>query len=419
MKLCIVASGDFFSTYGGGQVYVKNLVDELIRQADTLHISLSIISCDAKFTPEGQTKEYQHIPVVEIHPKGNIEIILKNLAPNVVHAHGEKATIAKLCHKLNIRCLITAHHGGILCPAGSLLNTQDKICHIQANFNNCLPCYLRNIRTGSFWYPMLKHISFQNYLRLGNSLKHLPFIPFITPLGEAATSIQQKLEDWSIIKDNANILIAPSSAIANSMQLNEADKSKIKVVPHGIPVPNGSFPFPDTTHGIKFYYVGRICYVKGIHVLLKAFSKIEDSNVELHLLGGAGNKTENRYQSRLQHQYQYDERIIWHGIVNIERLPNLIKDYHVLVHPAIYLEVFGLNITEGLSLNKWVIATKCGGAEMQIVNDKNGFLVDPNNIEQLTQKMEDYIKMPSYNKEKQIIPISQHVNNLYKFYQIC
>ena len=32
MKLFQIASGDFFSTYGGGQVYVKNIVDEMIRQ---------------------------------------------------------------------------------------------------------------------------------------------------------------------------------------------------------------------------------------------------------------------------------------------------------------------------------------------------------------------------------------------------
>ena len=32
MKVLEVASGDFFSTYGGGQVYVKNIVDEMVRQ---------------------------------------------------------------------------------------------------------------------------------------------------------------------------------------------------------------------------------------------------------------------------------------------------------------------------------------------------------------------------------------------------
>ena len=39
-KILQVASGNFFSTYGGGQVYVKNIVDEMIRQ----HCSLVVFS---------------------------------------------------------------------------------------------------------------------------------------------------------------------------------------------------------------------------------------------------------------------------------------------------------------------------------------------------------------------------------------
>ncbi len=35
IKLLIFSSVDFFSTYGGGQVYVKNLVDELVRQGQS------------------------------------------------------------------------------------------------------------------------------------------------------------------------------------------------------------------------------------------------------------------------------------------------------------------------------------------------------------------------------------------------
>ena len=38
MKILQVASGNFFSTYGGGQVYVKNIVDEMIRQRCSLII---------------------------------------------------------------------------------------------------------------------------------------------------------------------------------------------------------------------------------------------------------------------------------------------------------------------------------------------------------------------------------------------
>ena len=38
MKILQIASGDFFSTYGGGQIYVKNIVDEWIRRQQNVTV---------------------------------------------------------------------------------------------------------------------------------------------------------------------------------------------------------------------------------------------------------------------------------------------------------------------------------------------------------------------------------------------
>ena len=76
---------------------------------------------------------------------------------------------------------------------------------------------------------------------------------------------------------------------------------KVSVIPHGIPMPAQRPAFPAIIDGkIKFYYVGRICYVKGIHILLEAFHSVDAPGIELHLIGGAGNKHEVRYMSDLQ-----------------------------------------------------------------------------------------------------------------------
>lgn len=394
MKLTIVASGDFLSSYGGGQVYVKNLVDELIRQKTEVDITLSIISFAPAFLINAQQKDYKGVPLYEMHPDGNILQLLKEISPDIVHAHGEKAKVARACHELGIKCVITAHHGGILCPAGTLLNYKDEICHTAASFEKCLPCYLRTIRSGRYWYPLVKHIPYQRYLKIGERLKRLPFIPFITPIGQATQSIKGKIDAWNTIIDNADLIVAPSNAIANSMTLNGLSEDKVQVVPHGIPIPQRKQSFPSTDGPIRFYYVGRINYVKGIHILLKAFSSIHNPNIELHLIGGVGNKAEQRYMSKLQSKYRRDARIMWHGKITYEQLPNLIKEYHCLIHPAIYLEVFGLNISEALAQGKYVIATRCGGAEMQIHDKTEGLLVNPNNANDLANAVTEYTNKP-------------------------
>ena len=67
--------------------------------------------------------------------------------------------------------------------------------------------------------------------------------------------------------------------------------NKIIVLPHRVPQPDNVPPFPAVKNQkVKFFYVGRICYVKGLHLLLEAFHRAEAPHAELHLIGGAGNQ---------------------------------------------------------------------------------------------------------------------------------
>jgi len=205
---------------------------------------------------------------------------------------------------------------------------------------------------------------------------------------------------------------------------NGLDEKKIIVIPHGIPLPSNVSSLSSIGNEcVKFFYVGRICYVKGIHVLLQAFNSLAEGNVELHLIGGAGNKGERRYMAQLQRKYKKDSRIIWHGKVEPEQVFDEIKNLHVLVLPSICLEIFGLNISEALAMGKSVLATRCGGAEMQIENGVNGWLVEPNDAKALKAKMEDIINdvsiIPSMEMSgrKSVISIEEHCKTLVNLYK--
>lgn len=417
MKLCIVASDNFFSNYGGGQIYVRNIVDELIRQKEAYGIDLSVLSISTTLFHSSETKKYKGIEIVETYPNGNIETILKSINPEIVHAHGEKLLVSKICNKLGIPCIVTAHHGGIVCPAGALLNTKDEICSITADYNHCLKCYLRNTPTGLFWYPLLKRFCQPHFNRIGQRLKRLPFIPFLSPIGETGLIVSQKLNEWQELSEIATHFIAPSYAIAEALQRNCCPKSKITVIPHGIPILEKEKPgiFNSQVSTLKFYYVGRINYIKGLHIMLKAFSEIDNSSVELHIIGDAGNNTELRYMKQLKRKYRKDSRIIWHGKLNHEQMMETISGFHCLVHPTMCLEVFGLNISEALSQQKYVIATRCGGAEMQIHNENNGSLVEPNNVQALKNEMLSFIANPKPSNSS-VIDIETHVQTLYHIY---
>ena len=121
--------------------------------------------------------------------------------------------------------------------------------------------------------------------------------------------------------------------------------------------------------------------------MLAAFDRLDGSS-KLHIVGGAGNKDEERYMQRLQRKYSHNSQIIWHGKVDNQQIYDLIKYFDIMIHPAICLEIYGLNIAEALVSSKPVIATRCGGAEMQIEDGVNGWLVEPNDINSLKLAME-------------------------------
>lgn len=419
MQVLQVASGDFFSTYGGGQVYVKNIVDEIIRQQYSVQV-VSFVNRDNTV----EKKLYKAIDLYEVGSRGLEELqeLIDRIHPDIIHAHSHKAQIVAIGQELNIPVIVTAHHGGIVCPAGTLLDCNDRICSTTVSHNHCLACCLRNIRSGKYWYPFMRLLPQGVYKRLGIALERLPFIPFITPIGQTALSIERKQKEWKTIIEGCSRMIAPCYAISEAMQRNGLDRKKVTILPHGIPLPSEVPNFSPIVRGkIKFFYVGRICYVKGLHVLLKAFSLIDNPHVELHLIGGSGNKSERRYEKVLKKRYAFDSRIVWHGKVPPEQVFDKIKSFHITIHPTICLEVFGLNIAEALAMGKPVLATRCGGAEMQIEDGVNGWLVEPNNVKALAEKIQEVTNsFTSYNSSlstQRVISIQTHCKSLIKLYE--
>lgn len=403
---------------------MKNLVEGL-RGCKVARVQVEVVIVSFTVDKETVKKDYKGIEIYEVPENCSYENLLEvvgQINPDIIHAHSHKNIACRAGKSLEIPVVVTAHHGGILCPAGALLNSEDNICYRKLNHKDCLPCVLRNTRTGlKLWYPFMKHLTEDKYLSLGRFLNNKPFIPFITPIGSAARIIDGKRRYWKEIAESCSLMIAPSEAISKAMIANGLAKDKVRVVSHGIPMPKERPPFPEIKDGkIKFFYVGRICYVKGIHVLLEAFSKVDNPDIELHLIGGAGNKTERRYATELQNKYRSDNRIKWHGKVAPDKVFETLKNFHVSVSVPIYMEIFGLNIAEALAMGKPVLATCCGGAEMQIEEGVNGWLVDPNNIHQLENKITEIIKnsgsLIEMSENCKAISIEEHCKSLLDIY---
>ncbi|MGI9145515.1 MAG: glycosyltransferase [Chloroflexota bacterium] len=143
-------------------------------------------------------------------------------------------------------------------------------------------------------------------------------------------------------------------------------------------------------------FVGRIQRLKGLEVLLRAFSQLNDLNARLLIVGGQkGTSHEGREITRL-HQLAtrlgIAERTTFVGAVTHARLPLYYSAADATVMPSSY-ESFGLVAVESLACGTPVVATRVGGLTSIVHDGETGFLVPWRDAdlfaERLRQMLED------------------------------
>ncbi|MEI7824520.1 MAG: glycosyltransferase [Chlorobiaceae bacterium] len=439
--ICILASGDYFSTYGGGQVYVKNIVSELIRKGHQVTV-ISIVAVPECHESTVNVSEVDGLTVWQLQVQrkreevdqpfelqsavlDSLKSVLQKIRPTVVHANGWKATAATVCKELRIPCIVTAHHGGLVCPNGSLMNRNDEICSLPASMHNCLSCVLHFLPSGNLWSPVVKRLPEKLSMKMAAFLTGRQNIPYISPSFQSPLSIANKLKEIEVLQQLPVRIIAPSPAIESALERNGVAKEKIVIVSHGIPL----FSHRPIESGlghrpVRFVFVGRISYIKGVHVMLNAFAGLNCAQYELHIVGGAVTKTEKRYLAKLQRQFR-GVNATWYGACSQDRVSESLAACDVMIHPAICLEVFGLTIAEALSVGRPVIASRCGGAEAQIRHKENGWLVPANDVEVLRAAIIHVIEKPELIEQMAgasctVHTIEDHVDELLELYaSVC
>ena len=438
MKIAVIASGDYFSTYGGGQVYVRNLVRGLRERGHD--ISVLSISVDAAVRDAGKQiaeadgasvwritlpkKVFHAAMPEELQPffLENLKKYLAEISPDIVHANGWKYAAALACGQVGTPCVVTAHHGGIVCPNGMLMTRSDAICEVQASMQNCLDCALHFVPGGPFWRPLVRNLPENIALPLAGALNKIRNIPYVSPSFQTPLGVANKLKQIDALKRVPGRIVAPSRAVGEALKRNGIPAGKVEVIPHGIaPLPHQPLQPGLHERAIRLGYVGRISYVKGLHVLIDALKLLpEGCRYELHVFGDAATKSEQKYLRNLRAR---SERmpIRWHGKV---AYGDIVKAYHAVdavILPSIYLEAFGLTVVEALSAGRPVIASRCGGPEDTVCEGVEGVLFRPNDPHALADALAELIREPRKVLEmseaiRPVVSLEAHVEALEGLY---
>lgn len=150
----------------------------------------------------------------------------------------------------------------------------------------------------------------------------------------------------------------------NSIIENSKKESRFKV-------PNGK----------NIVAIGRLTRQKGFDILIESFSKIKKDDVNLIILGEGEDR---KKLESLVEDYGLKSNVYLPGFVD--------NPYSVLRQSDIFVlasrfEGLPTVLIEALTLNKTIVSTKCSGSSEILCNGKYGYLVEKNNVNDLSEKM--------------------------------
>jgi len=151
----------------------------------------------------------------------------------------------------------------------------------------------------------------------------------------------------------------------------------------------GEVNFKDSrlnTDDLRITCIGRLVEEKGFQHAIEALKQLSMKNVSLDIYGNGNYKTE------LEELAKGDERIAFHGFVS--NIQDVLEEADILLLPS-YQEAFPFVILEACAVGTTVIATNVGGIPEIILDNKNGFLIEPKNTDDIVKVLNDII----FNKE--------------------
>lgn len=186
-------------------------------------------------------------------------------------------------------------------------------------------------------------------------------------------TIDMSIERESYLKSllhNAQFVLTVSESFAEIYQKNGIKKTL--VTKNGISNSTQWKP-KDTSYTEKVVcaHIGGMSAHKGYDILQAAVKKAQPKNLEFLIVD---HSREESYEA-LEKWGTVDVRFV--GRQKQENIVELYKRIDVLFAPSIWPESFGLVTREAAACGCWIVASNLGGIGEDVINGKNGFVIEP------------------------------------------
>jgi glycosyltransferase involved in cell wall biosynthesis len=182
----------------------------------------------------------------------------------------------------------------------------------------------------------------------------------------------------------ASQIVTPSEYLRRMVIGWGIGAQKVAVVNNGVDIDAADLPITGRAAGtpLRVLFVGRLTNWKGIETLLLALKGLD--SVQAHIVGDG---PAYPHLQELAMQLGIASKVVFTGRRSAGEVRNHMQDAHVLVLVSLY-EGMSHTLLEACSLGLPVIASKVGGNEEVVVDDRTGILVPPREVTALRRSLE-------------------------------
>jgi glycosyltransferase involved in cell wall biosynthesis len=142
-----------------------------------------------------------------------------------------------------------------------------------------------------------------------------------------------------------------------------------------------------------FLFVGQIIPRKGLKNLLEACLVLKQQGYKDYTLMIVGDGEQRSELEIFVQESDLQEQVTWVGKVPYHLLGAYFQFANVFVFPT-YDDIWGMVLTEAMAFGTPVICSTGAGAAEMVHEAENGFVYDPEQIEQLAEKMRQFLDTP-------------------------
>ena len=195
---------------------------------------------------------------------------------------------------------------------------------------------------------------------------------------------------------NADILRAVSSS-TEEQALSFDDSKRVVRFPAWIDfeIFSNIQPTRSDVGNFKILFIGSITDRKKPHMIIDALPKLQDKDVELHLVGPTPN---NKYLEELREKIIFnnlEDRVYIHGIKSRDDVKEFYSENNLMILPSVS-EGLARVIFESQVTACPVLVTDAPGMQDIVIDGQTGYIFESNDLESLVEKI-DYI-IQNYNE---------------------